>query len=166
MVQSHENPYQCTPDSVQYSGTISRACQLRPSGEWHVGKDWLSAISFPFLLLRKALGWRFKAFHGTRRPNELPPMVDSGTAQARRDFSVYENTCLEYGMEHVRTFRPPWIGGKSGVFAVWLHPDGEYLLQHHSHRHSTRKSASQADCLLLSHKPRIWIGLAHFAALA
>ncbi len=128
MVQSHENPYQCTPDSLQYYR--DDITTLPTSAIWRMARQRgvvFCAISFPFLLLRKTLRWRFKAFHGTRRPNELPPMVDSESlAQARRDFSVYENTCLEYGMEHVRTFRPPWIGGKSGVFAVWLHPGREF----------------------------------------
>lgn len=128
MVQLHENPYQCKPDSVQYYR--DDITTLPTSAIWRMARRQglaFCAISFPFLLLRKALGWRFKAFQGTRRPNELPPMVDSESlAQARRDFSVYENTCLEYGLELVRTFRPPWIGGKSGVFAVWLHPEGEF----------------------------------------
>lgn len=128
MVQLHENPYQSTPDSLQYYR--DDITTLPTSAIWRMARKHgavFCAISFPFLLLRKALGWRFKAFHGTRRPNELPPMVDcESLAQARRDFSVYENTCIDYGMELVRTFQPPWIGGKTGVFAAWLHPAGEF----------------------------------------
>ncbi len=146
--------YLCTPDSVQYYR--GRYHDFAILAIWRmVRRQGLAfcAISFPFLLLRKALRWRFRAFHGTRRPNELPPIVDpKSLAQARRDFSVYESTCLEYGMEHVRTFRPPWIGGKSGVFAAWLHPAGEFYCNHHSHRHSTWHPASQSDCLLVPHQ--------------
>lgn len=128
MVESHENPYQCTPDTLQYyrddvttfpTQAIWRFCRQRGVI--------FCAIVFPSLLLRKLLGWRLKAFHGTSRLNELPPMIDAGAlARVRDEFAPYETVCREYAMEHVRTFQPPWIGGKKGVFAVWLHPHGEF----------------------------------------
>ncbi len=128
MDKSHENPYQCTPNSLQYY--TDDVTTLPTQAIWRFSRQRgviFCAIVFPMLLLRRLLGWRLKAFHATCRLNELPPIVDAEVlARVRDEFAPYETVCRKYAMEHVRTFQPPWIGGKSGALAVWLHPDGEF----------------------------------------
>jgi hypothetical protein len=56
----------------------------------------------------------------------LSPILDEELPSDIRDaFAPFEAACRAYEMEHVLSFRPPWIGGRSAVFSFWLDPSGK-----------------------------------------
>lgn len=122
----HDNPYQPPLESPQYYtddittlpvGAIWRFT----SRQGIVG----CLVTFPMFLLRKFFKLRFPANHAACRVTELPAIAeDELPAEIRNELAPLESACRDAGLAHVRTFRAPWIGGKSGVFSLWLDPNG------------------------------------------
>src|SRR5438105_1715603 len=123
----HDNPYQPPLESPQYYTdditTLSVGAIWRfASRQGIVG----CLVTFPMFLMRKLLKLRFPANHATCRVTELPA-IDEGElpAEIRNELAPLEAACREAGLAHVRTFRAPWIGGKAGVYSLWLDPSGQ-----------------------------------------
>ena len=82
-------------------------------------------LAFLYILARKALGKRFPANHGTRRPTELtsvPP--DEIPGDIRAALAPFDDACTARTMKHLGYFRPQWIGNKRGLVSLWLDPTG------------------------------------------
>lgn len=125
--QMHENPYQSPIESPQYY--TDDITTLPISAIWRFARRQgvvSCSILFPMFLARKLLKLRFPANHATCRVTELPAIRQEDLpADIQSDLDPLEAACRDAGMEHVRTFRVPWIGGKSGVFSIWLDPSGD-----------------------------------------
>jgi hypothetical protein len=127
LADMHDNPYQSPTESPQfYTDDITR---MPVSAIWRTSRRQGvigCLMVFPMFLVRKLFKLRFPANHATCRVTELAALADDEiAAEIRGGFAPFETACREAGMEHVRSFRPPWIGNKSGVFSIWLDPSGE-----------------------------------------
>jgi hypothetical protein len=81
---------------------------------------------------------------------ELPAIAEEELpAEIRNELAPLEAACREAGLAHVRTFRAPWIGGKSGVYSLWLNPSGEMycnITRIHLQLGSLRRSKTVLGC--------------------
>jgi hypothetical protein len=127
LADMHDNPYQPPTESPQfYTDDI---IGMPVTAIWRTSRRQGAIgclVVFPMFLVRKLLQLRFPANHATCRVTELPALGDNEIpAEICRSFAPLESACREAGMEHVRSFRPPWIGNKSGMFSIWLDASGE-----------------------------------------
>jgi hypothetical protein len=124
-----ENPYQ-PPSDTQPQFYTDDVTSMPVTAIWRVSRRQGligCVILFPCLLVRKAFKLRYPANHGMSRVVTLSSLRDDELPIGVHDaFAPFEAVCRGHGMRHILSFRPPWIGGKSAVFSMWLDPSGEF----------------------------------------
>lgn len=78
-----------------------------------------------FFLLRKAIGWRFRATYGTARPDRLPLVPAAEVPPEVRDaLAPALSACKDAAMSVCFAVRPASIGGRTTYSVVMLDSDG------------------------------------------
>ena len=119
------NPY-ATSDQSETAYFTDDITLLPLSAIWRICRrlgltGWV--LVFPLFTVRKLLGWTYPANHATCRPDGLNFIAPHElSADEASGLANLEDACRALGMQPLGIFRPPWIGRKSGVFELWLHP--------------------------------------------
>jgi hypothetical protein len=81
-------------------------------------------LIFAFLLLRKAIGWRFRASYGTVRPDRLRLVsIEQVPLEVREQLPLFVEACRDAGFSPCFIWKPAFIGGRQALNVVLLDAD-------------------------------------------